>query len=171
MLSSKMTTTIHPEGLTQLSYRHINFYTKYASVILKSFKKPFFQKFLRWMLKREDIEEQNVEMVQIRTFPFRKKNGKFLRGRCLIQSGEIRIYPKRFESFPELLHKIGEKGIVSFAEDRAKATLIHELLHLKYTSDEDRVRKLTKKYFAIFDRHRNSEKQCIITIKKMLFKE
>jgi len=28
--------------------------------------------------------------------------------------------------------------------------LIHEFLHVKYSSDEEKVRKLTKKYFNIF---------------------
>jgi len=30
------------------------------------------------------------------------------------------------------------------------ATLIHELLHVKYLGDEDKVRELTRKYFDFF---------------------
>jgi hypothetical protein len=166
-----MTTVIHHEGRSQIPKRHVDFYTKYASAVFKSLKKPFFQKFLGWMLTRENIEEQDVEMVQIRIFPFKKKDGKFLRGRCLIRRREIRIYPKRFESLRDLVHKFGKKGIVSYAKDRAKATLIHELLHLKYAGDEDKVKKLTQKYFTIFDRRRNSEKSYTSAVSRMLFKE
>lgn len=51
--------------------------------------------------------------------------------------------------------QFGKKTFFSYVTSRAKAALIHELLHIKYLSDENKVRKLTRKYFKIYDQNRS----------------
>ncbi|MCJ7713343.1 hypothetical protein MUO66_02655, partial [Candidatus Bathyarchaeota archaeon] len=48
----------------------------------------------------------------------------------------------------------GKKTFFSYVTSRAKAALIHEILHIKYLSDEKKARALTKKYFKIYDQNR-----------------
>lgn len=154
--------------LVELSDTRASFYMKYASVALKTLRKPLFQSFLSWMLKRENIEEHAVTSVDVMTFPFRTEKGKALIGRCN-NKGEIRIYPKRLEFCRKLKHQCGKERLHSYIETRARATLIHELLHMRYPDDEERVKELTKKYFNIFAQHQNTpnpDKQVL----KMLFK-
>jgi len=152
MLSSKIRITVQPEKMVRLSEKYVRFYTKYASIAFKSLKKPKFQKFVRWMLRREKMEAHIVETVQVRVFPFQKKNGNSLAGRCHVRTGEIRIYPKKLESCRKLVQKFGKEKAHSYIKNRAKASLIHEILHTKYSNDEEKVRKLTKRYFNIFVR-------------------
>jgi len=52
---------------------------------------------------------------------------------------------------------------------RAMATLIHELLHVKYLDDENNVRELTRKYFNIFIQRQNTQNSNSCSIQKMLF--
>ncbi|MDH5460404.1 MAG: hypothetical protein OEW71_05165 [Candidatus Bathyarchaeota archaeon] len=119
-------------------------------------------------MKRENIKEHKVTNVQIMVFPFRKENGKGLAGKCN-RKGEIFIYPKRLEFCRKLLRNCGKEKVYSFIKNRARATLIHELLHIKYSSDEEKVRKLTRKYFKIFTRHQNTQNSNAHNILKMVF--
>ena len=171
MLSSKIRVTVQPEKMVRLSEKYVRFYTKYASIAFKSLKKPKFQKFVRWMLRREKMEAHIVETVQVRVFPFQKKNGNSLAGRCHVRTGEIRIYPKKLESCRKLVQKFGKEKAHSYIKNRAKASLIHEILHLKYSSDEERVRELTRKYLTLFFKHRNTQNSDAHNILKMLFKK
>ena len=163
-LVGKIRRVVHPQKVAKSS-KHTRFYTRYAAFVLKALIKPRFQKFLNWIIKREKIEENLVKDVQIRVFPFQKENGNGLAGRYK-SKGRIFIYPKRFEFCRELMQEHGKEKALSYIENRAQAALIHEFLHVKYTSDEEKVRKLTKKYFNIFA---NSEDT--YEISKMLFKE
>jgi len=52
----------------------------------------------------------------------------------------------------KLKSKLGKEKVHSYIKNRARATLIHELLHLKYKSNEEKVRQLTRKYFDVFKR-------------------
>jgi hypothetical protein len=163
-LVGKIRRVFHPQKVAKSS-EHMRFYTKYAAFVLKALVKPRFQKFLNWIIRREKIEENLVKDVQVRVFPFQKENGNVLAGRYK-SKGRIFIYPKRFEFCQELMQEHGKEKALSYIENRAQAALIHEFLHVKYTSDEQKVRKLTKKYFNIFA---NSEDT--YEISKMLFKE
>ena len=117
------------------------------------------------MIKREKIKENMIKDIQVRVFPFQKENGNGLAGRYK-SKGEILIYPKNFEFCQDLARKYGKKKALSYIKNRAQAALIHEFLHAKYSSDEELVRKLTKKYFNIFAENQNTH-----DISKMLFKE
>ena len=154
-LSNKMRISADPKKLENLSQRHVKFYCKYSSFVFKALKKPSFQKFLRWMLKKEEIEEQIVSAVQVRVLPFRGKNGNDVAGKCNITQGRIRIYPKAIRFCHTFKQKFGRNKLLAYAGNRARAALIHELLHLKYAKDEKTVRELTKEYFCIL-----MQKQC-----------
>jgi len=167
-MSSNMRITVSPKKIVRFSKTYVSFYTKYSSVVFKTLRKPLFQKFLDWVLKRENIKEHKVTNVQIMVFPFRKENGKGLAGKCN-RKGEIFIYPKRLEFCRKLLRNCGKEKVYSFIKNRARATLIHELLHIKYSSDEEKVRKLTRKYFKIFTRHQNTQNSNAHNILKMVF--
>ena len=75
-LSSKMRINADYEKLENFSQKHVKFYLKYSSFVFRSLKKPVFQKFLHWMLKKEKIEEQAVKAVYVKVLPLRRKNGK-----------------------------------------------------------------------------------------------
>jgi len=135
---------------------HSEFYGKYAVVVFRCLRKPIFLKFVNWVLKREEIQEEKVKSVQIRMFPSVKNNGNSLIGRCNPQ-GEVFLYPKRLDVCRKKFQKMNPAGFRKYVEGRARASLIHELLHLKYESDENKVKQLTKKYFTIFHRTQNNQ--------------
>ncbi len=164
-LSSKIRKTFHSQKAAEFS-ENFRFYKKYASFVLEALKTPRFQKFLKWIIKREEIEEDVVEDVQVKVFPFKKENGNGLAGRYK-SKGLILIYPKRFKFCQGLAQEIGKEKTFSYIKNRARATLIHELLHVKYASNEKKVRKLTKKYFNIFA----EKSESAYDISKILFKE
>lgn len=170
MLASKIRISVWSKKSGMFCKKDASFYMKYASVVLKALRKPMFQKFLKWMLRRENIEENMVKDVQVRVFPFLKENGNGLAGK-FNSKGKILIYPKKLEFFRKLTRKYGKRKTHSYIKSRARAALIHECLHVKYSSDEEKVRELTRKYFKIFTRHRNTQYSNAHNISKMLFKE
>ena len=147
---------------------HSEFYSKYAIVVFRCLRKPIFLKFVNWVLKREEIQEEKVKNVQVRMFPLVKNNGHSLIGRCNPR-GEVFLYPKRLDVCKKKFQKIKPEGFRKYVEGRARASLIHELLHLKYKSDENKVRQLTKKYFTFFHRNQNSEQSDLTKYKDMIF--
>lgn len=168
MLSSNMRITVYPQKLVLSSERNVRFYRKYTAVVFKTLRKPLFQKFLGWMIKRENIEEHMVTNIKVMTFPFRKGNGKGLAGK-FDGKGKIFIYPRRLDFCRKLIRNFGKENAYSYIKNRARATLIHELLHVRYSDDEERVRELTKKYFNIFARHQGAQRLYAQGIMKMLF--
>ena len=153
-MSGRMQIAVCPEDRGELSDKHVRFYAKYASVTLKTLEDPPFQRFLDWIMRRENIEERRVASVQVGMYPYRGQNGKGLAGK-FSSTGEIVIYPKRLEFCRRLVQDFEKEMVYFYIKARAKATLIHELLHAKYSSDEAKVRRLTRKYFTIFTRHQN----------------
>jgi len=123
------------------------FYPRYSRFILKALKRNRFQKFLNLMLKLEDIGENNIDSIKIEPYPFYKRTGPSLAGKCNPFTGKIRIYPKSRKFCNSFNEKYGKNLLITYAGNRARASLIHELLHLKYISDECKVRALTKTYF------------------------
>jgi hypothetical protein len=91
-----------------------------------------------------------VNAVDIAVFPVAAKNGFNVVGRCDTFSGKIRIYPKSFYFCDALRKKQGKKVLYAFVGNRARAALIHELLHLKYARNETKVRELTDTYFCVY---------------------
>jgi len=167
-LSSKIRMVANPQKVVKASERRLRFYTKYADFVLKTLKKPLFQKFLNWVIKRENIEGHMVKNIQVRVFPFQKENGKRLAGRWN-SKGEILIYPKRLDFFRKMMRNGKKETVYFYIKCRAMATLIHELLHVKYLDDENNVRELTRKYFNIFIQRQNTQNSNASGIQKMLF--
>jgi hypothetical protein len=170
VLSDRIAIAVHPEKLEKFSREHAGFYVNYASVVLRTLKRPLFQKFLHWMLRKENIEAQTVRKVEVRVLPFRRRNGNGLAGNCNTYIGKIRIYPKTLKFCQRLIQAFGKDGFASYVRIRARAALIHELLHLKYEKDERKVRELTKLYFSIFARNRVKKDLQVSHICNILFK-
>ena len=168
-LSSKMRISVDHEKLETFSQNHVKFYLKYSAFVFKALKKPSFQKFLRWMLKKEKIGEQTVRAVQVKVLPVRRKNGKGVAGKCNTTQGRIRIYPKTIKFCQIFKQNFGRSNLLAYAGNRARAALIHELLHLKYAEDEKTVRELAKEYFCIFTQKRCTQSVCSLFIYTMIF--
>jgi hypothetical protein len=168
-LSSKMRISVDHEKFENFSQNHVKFYLKYSSFIFKALKKPSFQKFLHWMLKKEKIPEQAVSTVQVKVLPFRRKNGHGVAGKCNTARGRIRIYPKTIKFCQIFKQKFGRSTLLAYAGNRARAALIHELLHLKYAEDEKTVRELSKDYFCIFTQKQFTQSARSLFVFTMIF--
>jgi hypothetical protein len=125
-----------------------DFYSRYSRFTLKALGRYRFQEFVNLMLKLEDIDEKKVNSIKIVLYPVRKQKGCGVAGTCNPLTGKIRIYPKNEKFCDVFSEKYGKILLITYAGNRARASLIHELLHLKYTSDEGKVRALTKAYFS-----------------------
>jgi hypothetical protein len=167
-LSKEIRVTVFPPKLEEFSESQAKFYTKYAAVAFKTLTNPLFQRFLGWMMLRENIDAHTLADVQIRAFPFRKENGNGLAGR-FNKKGEILIYPKRLEFCRKLMDEFERENVYFYIKVRAMATLIHELLHIKYSHDEEEVRRLTRKYLNIFTHHKNLQSMSDKRILNILF--
>lgn len=154
-----------------LSYRkHVGFYLKYSLFVLRVLEGSSFQQFLCWMLKRENIKEQTIQNVYVNVFPLRRKNGKGLAGKCDVDRGKIRIYPKSKKFCRGFTKKFDKKTLMVYAGNRARAALIHELLHLKYAADEQTVRNLAKEYFVAFTRNQSVNCSQVFCVYTLIFK-
>src|SRR4030042_2057409 len=69
-----------------------------------------------------------------------------------------------------IFQKFGKSTLLMYAGSRARAALIHELLHLKYETDEKKVRELAKEYFFDFTRIKPSKTPKNLSIYTMVFK-
>jgi hypothetical protein len=149
--------------------KHLWFYTKYSCFTLRALNKSSFQKFLGWMLTIEDIKETTVNSVDVKVFPDHGENGHVLAGRCDTYGGKIRIYPKSINFCKTFRKRFGKKILFIYAGNRARAALIHELLHLKYTNNEEKVRELTKVYFSTYTKKQTAQKTTSISMYKLIF--
>jgi hypothetical protein len=170
MLSNKMKISVEQEKLADFSPEHARFYVRYSSFVFRALKKPSFQKFLSWMLKKEKIAEGAVREVDVKVLPSRKKNGQGIAGKCDPAQGRIRIYPKTIKFCQMFRQKFGRQTFSAYAGNRARAAIIHELLHLKYTENERTVRKLSEEYFCIFAHEQSEGNSCVHYIFKMIFR-
>ncbi|MCW4015727.1 MAG: hypothetical protein NWF06_05100 [Candidatus Bathyarchaeota archaeon] len=168
-LSNKIRVVSNPKKVENCSEQRLQFYTDYASAVSETLRKPLFQKFLYWIIKRERIEKRAVTDIQVRVFPFQKENGNCLAGRCNSDDGVILIFPKKRSFLKKKLKNHKKEKLRFYLKSRARAALIHEILHMKYEGNENKVRQLTKKYFGIFMRHQNHDTQNLHAIQKMLF--
>ena len=168
-LSGKMRINVEPEKIGNFSQNQVRFYLKYSSFVVRVLKKPSFQKFLNWMLQKEKIEEQTVRAVHVKVLPLRRKNGKSIAGNCDTTRGRIRIYPKTIKFCQTFTQKFGRSTLLAYAGNRARAALIHELLHLKYIEDEKTVRELAKEYFCIFIQKKYAQSAHSFCIYTMIF--
>lgn len=167
-LSNKIRVVSNPKKLENCPEKRIQFYNDYASAVSETLKRPIFQKFLDWIIRREKIEKGTVKDIQVRVFPFQKENGKSVAGRCNSNDGVILIFPKKRSFLRKKLKNHKKEKVRFYLKSRAMAALIHELLHIKYEGNESKVRQLTKKYFSIFIRQHNHV-QNVYNVQKMLF--
>ena len=146
----------------------LEFYKNYSKFIFKSLKKQIFQNFLTWILKKERIEKKKIKDIQIRMFPSIKQNGKTIAGKCK-SNGVIFLYPKKRSYCQKTKQKINSTGLLKYLQGRGRATLIHELLHIKYENDEKKVKNLTKQYYSIFHKKIGSNPLVFKKYNKMIF--
>jgi len=162
-----MEISVDRERVEAFSQRQFQFYLGYSSFILRALEKSSFQKFLHWMLKKEKIDEQIVKVVHIRVLPLKRKSGQGVAGKCAPDRGRIRIYPKTIKFCQIFRQRFGKNTLFAYAGNRARAALIHELLHLKYT-EEEIVRELAEEYFGFFTQGKSKENSQ--TLQRMIFK-
>jgi hypothetical protein len=150
------------------SQRHFHFYKNYSAFILKSLQKSSFQEFICSMLSSESIEEKTVNTVDIKVFPAPRKNGFNIVGKCDTFRGRIRIYPKTFSFCFALKKKYGKNYLFAFVGNRARAALMHELLHLKYVGDEKKVQELTGIYFSAYMKKQFGKNSNLISLPDLI---
>jgi hypothetical protein len=126
------------------------FYSKYSHFALKALKRYHYQEFLNLMLEIEGIDKDNVNSIKVGVYPVKKKAGVGIAGKCNPLTGKIFIYPKPKKFCNLVREKYGRKLLLTYVGNRARASLIHELLHVKYLSDEQKVRALTKTYYSLY---------------------
>ncbi len=168
-ITNKMSISFDHEALPVFSQNQIRFYRNYSSFVFKALRRISFQKFLKWMLKKEQIEKKTVKAVYVKVLPLRNKNGKGLAGHCDPVRGRIQIYPKTSRFCQLFKRKFGRKALLLYAGNRARAALIHELLHLKYAEDEKTVRELAQKYFYILTQKNHAQNTQSPSIYTMIF--
>lgn len=156
-LSNKIRVVADSKKLENVAEHELKFYSNYASAVSDTLKKPLFQKFLHWIIKKEEIEKKGVTDIQVRLFPFHKENGNSVAGRCNSSDGVILIFPKKHSYVEKKLKYHKKRKVRFYLKNRAMAALIHELLHVKYEGNESKVRHLTKKYFYIFNKRHKSD--------------
>lgn len=146
-----------------------NFYAKYSRFTLKALSKSLFQEFLSDILKLEEIPHRSIDSIRIEIFPALRKNGLTIAGKCNTLEGKIRTYPKPMRFCDAFRKEHGRYLLVEYAGSIARAALIHELLHLKYGSDEVKVRKLTKEYYSELIKKENVNRAKALYVCKLIF--
>jgi hypothetical protein len=129
------------------------FYKKYSKYTLNTINKTKFQRFIKYLLKREKIPESKITQIHIRVLPLKNKEDHWVIGRCH-PKGVIKIFPKTKNLCSKIVSRFGKKTLFSYIKNRGRAALIHELLHIKYLNDEKKVRVLTKNYFKIYNNNK-----------------
>jgi hypothetical protein len=166
-LSSKIKIALDQEKTA--GSKHFGFYTNYSRFILKALRKSSFQDFLCCMLSAENIEEKTVATVDVKVFPAPRRNGFNIVGRCDTYRGRIRIYPKTFNFCYAFKKKYGKNYLFTFVGNRARAALMHELLHLKYISDEEKVQELTAVYFSAYMKKQLDKNENLVSLHDQIF--
>jgi hypothetical protein len=153
-LSKRIRIIADPQKREKTSTKLRRYYEKYTLLVSETLKEPSFQRFVHSLLKKESMEIEKITDVQIKTFPAKKENGNRLVGKCS-NKGVICLYPQRIRFWQKLMPAWREDEITFYIKCRARAALIHEVLHTKYLSREGRVRELTRKYVHAFMRYNN----------------
>jgi len=147
-LTSQMKILYRPPQQESLKpkQRTLQIYHRYAEHVLSALQHARFQRFLGWLLRHERIPWQQIQAIHIRTLPQTKTNGRHLNGTAT-SNGVITLYPPATTKHPEgVAANQSKEFTLEYVRWRARATLIHELLHYKYLHRERRVRKLTRRY-------------------------
>lgn len=141
----------------------LQWYRGYAETVLSALQHPRFQRFLNWFLRREHIPVQHIKAIQVRLLPRIKANGQHLKG-AATSHGIITIYPQDVSKDTRAKDLVKSYAFpLTYVQWRARATLIHELLHYKYRHREQRVRQLTKQYMQYCMQPTSSARQRVFT--------
>jgi hypothetical protein len=151
MLSKRIRLVTSRRRSLRFSKKQVRFYRQYSSFVYRALRRPRYERFLSWLLRKEEINQNDIADIQIRLFPHRSSRGKILVGKRR-KNGQILIYPRTHQFCKKLIAKHGIAITQSYITNRARAALVHEILHAKYSSNEQRVRNLTRQYFTIFAR-------------------
>ena len=163
-LSTRIRITVDPQKRGKASTKRRRYYEKYTTLVSETLKEPAFQTFVRSLLKKENMAMEKITDIQIKTFPVKKDNGNRLVGKCNTQ-GVICLYPQGIRFWQKRLPAWREDEVTFYIKCRARAALIHEVLHTKYLGREGKVRELARKYFNAFMRRSklDQNKQRIVT--------
>lgn len=124
----------------------LQWYNRYAEAVLSALQHPRFQRFLSWLIQHEHIPLQRIKAIYVRMFPRIKANGHHLNG-ASTSHGIITLYPHALPKNPSARDLTQWWGFsLKYIQWKARATLIHELLHYKYRYREQHVRQLTQQY-------------------------
>jgi hypothetical protein len=124
-------------------------YERFAHLATQALKDPTYQRFLRRVIAREQMAETKIAHIQVKTFPHVKSNGRRLVGRSN-GDGEIALYPQGLRRIRTMRRRWGVEASRLYVKSRARAALLHELLHLKYRDREQKVRVLTRRYYRAY---------------------
>jgi hypothetical protein len=145
-LSCRMKILCAPRDQSPMKQQTLQWYTRYAEAVLKALRHSRFQQFLGALLRHEHISLRRIKAIHIRTFPRTKANGRHLNGTAT-SKGIIALYP------PTMPKTVGDRNMhrskgfsLTYVQWRARATLIHEILHYKYRHREHHVRQLAQQY-------------------------
>jgi len=148
------------------SEKTVRYYERYAHLVSETLRDPLFQTVLHGIIQNENIEIDKIKDIQVKIFPFTKENGNRLAGKCT-DKGVISIYPKGVSFCQKLMIDWREDTVSFYIKCRARATLIHEILHVKYMDKEFKVRELTRKYFIAFIRRKKPRKKNQMILQKL----
>lgn len=90
-------------------------------------------------------------------------------GKCDTFRGRIRIYPKPVKFCTTFSKAFGRNILFTYAGNKARAALIHELLHLKYADNEAKVRELTKHYYDTYIKKQFANKPVAASMYNLIF--
>ncbi|MDA4128105.1 MAG: hypothetical protein OK422_01360 [Thaumarchaeota archaeon] len=119
------------------------------------------QEFVELMLIKEGIPPDAVRDVRVMVLPPQYRVRGILHGTLHLEAKQVSLYPVLpqyggFSRAPNRDLRMWE-GEISDPSTKAELThvsietLFHELLHLKYPNDEQRVRKLASIYYGDFE--------------------
>jgi hypothetical protein len=140
---------------------NVQAYERFAHLATQALKDPTYQRFLCRVITREQIVDTQIAHIHVKTFPHVKSNGRRLVGRSN-GDGEIALYPQRLRRIRTMRRRWGIEASRLYVKSRARAALLHELLHLKYRNREQTVRALTRRYFRAYQKRIRPENDAVI---------
>jgi len=65
-----------------IPHNDLVFYKQYSDFTLKTIKNQKFQRFIKHLLRKEEISENKIQQIKIRFFPLQNKEGQWIIGKC-----------------------------------------------------------------------------------------
>lgn len=141
------------------------FYNDYSELVYSELSKEPIRSYIQNIIKKENIDSSKIQEIRIRRFPVRHSTPKgsnnertqqqlgIIFGNYVSTSGIIDIYPPEFPQDMQisLLKERKEAGYY-FSLYEPLRILIHELLRVKNSGNEDALNRLANKYMRQFER-------------------